>query len=117
MAKRTLNDETLEDIKNGKLKIVSRIDYLFNYWTPIVAIVIGIIWISNIDGRLFSSNQIKYDTEKYMAKAEKKLSYEALDSRYVQLKDLKSLIKVIDGLTKQLKDISDKFTNYQIEHK
>ena len=58
------NEQFLMDINSGKKKVVSKIEYLVNYWTPIVALlsflIAGVFWFANANGRMFTNEEMKY---------------------------------------------------------
>ena len=95
----------IEEIRSGKKKVMSRLEYLFNNWTPIIALVIfligGIFWFANANGRMFTSEQMRYETEQNTVAA-KQRSLDKLDDRYVKKDELKELKGTLETLNKSV---------------
>ena len=55
--------KTIHDIDEGKKKVIGKWEYLFNYWSPLIALigflVAGIFWFANAEGRMFDSARDK----------------------------------------------------------
>lgn len=102
------DENILDDIKNGKMKIVSKIEYLLNYWTPIISLIIflvgGIFWFANANDRLFTSADLKFKTEINTLEADER-SINKLDERYIKRDEMKEWQETVKELTKELKDL------------
>lgn len=101
--------KTIDEIEAGKKRVVNRLEYLFNYWTPIIALVAflvgGIFWFSNANSRMFTSEQMRYETEINTVNA-KQRTLDKLDDRYVlrdELKELKTAVEVLNKNIVELK--------------
>lgn len=97
--------QLLEEIKSGKKKVMSRLEYLFSNWTPIIALVAflvaGLFWFANANGRMFSSEQMRYETELNTVAA-KQRSLDKLDDRYVKKEEIKELKTTLESLNKNI---------------
>ena len=105
----THNDtELLQDIDSGKKKVVSKIEYLINYWTPIVTVltflVAGIFWFANANGRMFTNENMKYETESNTLDARQK-TLDKLDERYFKRTEINDLKNAINELKVDIKDL------------
>lgn len=62
--------QILLDINSGKKRVVGKWEYLFNYWSPIFALigmlVAGLLWFANAEGRVFSNAELRVKTEEYI---------------------------------------------------
>lgn len=100
---------TIDEIESGKKKIVSKIEYLFNYWTPIVffvcTLVAGIFWFANAEGRMFSTGEIKYETEANTVISRQR-TLEKLDERYVKRDEVKELKETLKSLQADIKELT-----------
>ena len=65
-----MDKHTIDAVEKGEKKIVNKWEYLMNYWTPIFALVVlligGILWYSNAEARMFTSQEMKVQTETYI---------------------------------------------------
>ena len=99
---------TIDGIDSGEKKVVSKWEYLLNYWTPIIAIIaffVSIIfWFANIEGRVFTNQEMKIltessvrsGTERFVTKQEfdEKLS-EYLEIVRENRQDIKEILKYL----------------------
>lgn len=102
------NIELLKDIDSGKRKVVSKIEYLINYWTPIVTVltflIAGVFWFANANGRMFTSENMKYETETNTVSSRLK-TIDKLDERYIKRTEIGELKDVLNELKDDIKDL------------
>lgn len=107
------NEDLIKDIDSGKKKVVSKIEYLINYWTPIVTVlsflVAGVFWFANANGRMFTNENMKYETETNTIDARHK-TIDKLDERYIKRTEIVDLKDVINELKTDIKDLRKELT-------
>jgi hypothetical protein len=100
--------KTIDKIDSGEVKVVPKYQYYLNYLTPIVTIlgflIGGIFWFANAESRMFTTPQIRYETEMNTMSA-KERTLDKLDDRYVPKEEIKDLKQVIENLNKNITEL------------
>lgn len=103
-----IDDKLAEDLNTGAKRIVTKWGYLMNYWTPIIAmvgfLVAGLLWFANANGRLFTDENIKYETETNTVAARQR-TFDKLDERYIKRTELDEFKKDIKELSVEIRDL------------
>lgn len=102
-----IDQQTQEDLNSGKKKIVGKWEYIFNYWSPIVALIgfliAGVLWFANAEARMFTDAELRSQTEEHV-KDSKDMDdiYIRKDQYNEQVKEMKDDLKEIQKDIKEL---------------
>ena len=98
--------KTIKDIDEGKKKVVGKWEYLFNYWSPLIALigflVAGIFWFANAEGRMFDSVDMKIRAEQHLEDTKN------LDDIYIRKDQYNEQMKTMNDDLKEIqRDIKE----------
>ena len=98
----------LEEIESGKKKVVGKFQYIVTNLAPIITLVAflvaGIFWFANAESRMFSNENIKYETETNTVAARQR-TFDKLDERYIKKEEFKELKTSIESLNKNILEL------------
>ena len=93
-------------------KVVKKWEYLFNYWSPIVALltflIAGVLWYSKADARMFSTPEMKIKTEEHVNETDP-ITIDKLQEKFVDKeeynKDRQVYLDIVKENQKDIKEI------------
>jgi len=95
--------QIIDDIESGKLKVIGKWQFIFNFWTPIVSIVVflvgAILWYANAEGRMFTDQETKVETENHIKTAI------IMESRYVTREEFNQFLEIQKENRADIKEI------------